>query len=107
MKSFIAVCLAKVPQIIGENLETPIHFAFSYDEEIGCVGVQTLLRELEQRPNKPRLCVIGEPTGMRVVRAHKGKISKRLYDPRSWKPIRVWRISVSMLSKLQLKSSLS
>lgn len=77
MKSFIAVCLAKVPQIIGENLETPIHFAFSYDEEIGCVGVQTLLRELEQRPNKPRLCVIGEPTGMRVVRAHKGKISKR------------------------------
>ena len=77
MKSFIAVCLAKVPQIIEENLETPIHFAFSYDEEIGCVGVQTLLRELEQRPNKPRLCVIGEPTGMRVVRAHKGKISKR------------------------------
>ena len=77
MKSFIAVCLAKVPQIIDRNLETPIHFAFSYDEEIGCVGVQTLLRELECRPNKPRLCVIGEPTGMRVVRAHKGKISKR------------------------------
>ena len=77
MKSFIAVCLAKVPQIVEKNLETPIHFAFSYDEEIGCVGVRTLLRELEQRPNKPRLCVIGEPTGMRVVRAHKGKISRR------------------------------
>ena len=46
MKSFIAICLAKVPQIIDLNLETPIHFAFSYDEEIGCVGVRTLLREL-------------------------------------------------------------
>ena len=77
MKSFIAVCLAKVPQIIDRNLETPIHFAFSYDEEIGCVGVQTLLRELEHRPNKPRLCIIGEPTGMKVIRSHKGKISKR------------------------------
>ena len=107
MKSFIAVCLAKVPQIIGENLETPIHFAFSYDEEIGCVGVQTLLRELEQRPNKPRLCVIGEPTGMRVVRAHKGKISKRLYDPRSGSPFGSGAYRCQCCRGLQLKSSLS
>ena len=77
MKSFIAVCLAKVPKIIDKNLETPIHLAFSYDEEIGCVGVRTLLQELAHRANKPRACVIGEPTGMQVVRAHKGKISKR------------------------------
>ncbi len=77
MKSFIAICLAKVPQIIQENLETPIHFAFSYDEEIGCVGVRTLLRELVKRPHKPKSCVIGEPTNMQVVRAHKGKTSKR------------------------------
>lgn len=77
MKSFIAVCLAKVPEIIENNLETPVHFAFSYDEEIGCVGVRTLLSELVNRHNKPRACVIGEPTGMHVVRAHKGKISKR------------------------------
>ena len=77
MKSFIAVCLAKVPEIVDRNFNTPIHFAFSYDEEIGCVGVQTLLRELEQRPNKPRCCIIGEPTGMHVIRSHKGKISKR------------------------------
>ena len=77
MKSFIAVCLAKVPQIIEQNLETPVHFAFSYDEEIGCVGVRTLLEELAGRANKPRACLIGEPTGMKVVRAHKGKISKR------------------------------
>ena len=77
MKSFIAVCLAKVPKIIDKNLETPIHLAFSYDEEIGCVGVRTLLQELAHRANKPHACVIGEPTGMQVVRAHKGKISKR------------------------------
>ena len=76
MKSFIAVALSKVPQMIDSNLETPVHFAFSYDEEIGCVGVRTLLQELENRPHKPRSCLIGEPTGMRVVRAHKGKISK-------------------------------
>lgn len=77
MKSFIAVCLAKVPQIIEQNLETPVHLAFSYDEEIGCVGVRTLLQELAIRKHKPRACLIGEPTGMKVVRAHKGKISKR------------------------------
>ena len=77
MKSFIAVCLAKVPQMIDRNLETPIHFAFSYDEEIGCVGVRTLLTQLQGRANKPKSVVIGEPTGMRVIRSHKGKISKR------------------------------
>ena len=77
MKSFIAVCLAKVPDMIERNLNTPIHFAFSYDEEIGCVGVQTLLKKLRERPHKPRLCLIGEPTGLQVVNAHKGKISRR------------------------------
>ena len=77
MKSFIAVCLTKTPQIIEKNLELPVHFSFSYDEEIGCIGVRTLLDVLEQRANKPRACLIGEPTGMAVVRAHKGKISRR------------------------------
>ncbi len=77
MKSFIAVCLAKARKMIDANLETPIHFAFSYDEEIGCIGVRTLLAELQQRPVKPRSCLIGEPTGLKVVRAHKGKKSRR------------------------------
>ncbi len=77
MKSFIAVCLAKVPEIIDMNLNTPVHLAFSYDEEIGCVGVRTLLTKLASRDNKPTACVIGEPTSMQVVRAHKGKISRR------------------------------
>lgn len=75
MKSFIGICLSRVPDIIDRNLETPVHFAFSYDEEIGCVGVRTLIDELENRPHKPKSCLIGEPTGMQVVEAHKGKSS--------------------------------
>lgn len=77
MKSFIAVCLAFAPEILRRNLETPVHFAFSYDEEIGCVGVRGLLDELARRPIKPTACIIGEPTQMKVVRAHKGKLSQR------------------------------
>ncbi len=77
MKSFIAICLAKVNKIKDMNLNTPIHFAFSYDEEVGCIGVRTLLAELKDRPVKPRSCLIGEPTGLKVVRSHKGKISRR------------------------------
>ncbi len=77
MKSFIAVCLAKARKMVDANLETPLHFAFSYDEEVGCIGVRTLLAELSQRPVKPRHCLIGEPTGLKVVHAHKGKKSRR------------------------------
>ena len=76
MKAFIGVCLAKVPDIVDRNLETPFHLAFSYDEEIGCVGIHTLLDVLKHRSNKPVSCLIGEPTGMQVVVAHKGKHSK-------------------------------
>ncbi len=77
MKSFIAVSLAYAPQIIARNLETPVHFSFSYDEEVGCVGVRGLLDELARRPVKPTGCIVGEPTRMEVVRAHKGKLSAR------------------------------
>ncbi|MDH3695201.1 MAG: acetylornithine deacetylase, partial [Gammaproteobacteria bacterium] len=77
MKSFIGVCLYLVPKILQTPLETPIHLAFSYDEEIGCVGVRTLLSELARRDVKPKACLIGEPTEMGIIRAHKGKLSKR------------------------------
>ena len=77
MKGFIAVCLAAVPAIGARNLDVPVHLALSYDEEIGCVGVRGLLAELERRAVRPRACVIGEPTGMRIIRAHKGKLSQR------------------------------
>ena len=72
MKSFIAICLALAPQIKAADLAQPIHFAFSYDEEIGCRGVPSLVNSLAQRTPKPRLCIVGEPTELRAVTAHKG-----------------------------------
>ncbi|MFT3986031.1 acetylornithine deacetylase [Aestuariivirga sp.] len=78
MKGFIACCLAMAPQAVKAKLKTPIHFAFSYDEEIGCVGVRRLLDLLKDAPVKPRLCIVGEPTMMQAVTAHKGKLGFRV-----------------------------
>lgn len=72
MKTFIAVCLAAVPAMTKRNLKEPVHLAFSYDEEVGCIGVGGLLDYLKQAQIKPRLGIIGEPTEMGVVDAHKG-----------------------------------
>lgn len=77
MKGFIATVLASVPHFIRVAQTTPIHLAFSYDEEVGCKGVPGLLSGLSQSSTKPRACVIGEPTGMRVAVAHKGKRAYR------------------------------
>lgn len=77
MKSFIAVCLAFVPKFLAANPTTPIHLCFSFDEEVGCVGVRHLLRYLDDQPVRPRGVIIGEPTSMRVINAHKGKASLR------------------------------
>lgn len=78
MKGFIACCLAIAPMAVRAALKTPIHFAFSYDEEIGCVGVRRLLDMLKLAPIKPRLCIVGEPTLMQAVTAHKGKLGFRV-----------------------------
>lgn len=77
MKGFIAICLAYAPEFLLRGLETPIHLAFSYDEEIGCVGVQTLIEKMKHMPVKPAMCIVGEPTSMDVSLGHKGK---RSYD---------------------------
>ena len=77
MKGYIAACLTKVEDILEADLATPVHFAFSYDEEVGCVGVTDLLEELKKKPVQPRACIIGEPTSMKVIRAHKGMLFKR------------------------------
>lgn len=77
MKGFIASVLAAVPVFLGRELELPVHLAFSYDEEVGCVGVRPMLAELEKRPHKPVLCLIGEPTGLKPVLGHKGKLAMR------------------------------
>ena len=72
MKSFIALCLAKVPQMQARALPVPIHLAFSYDEEIGCTGVRSLIADVAKRTPRPALCVVGEPTEMQVILGHKG-----------------------------------
>ncbi len=73
MKGFIAVVLALAPEFARRELKTPLHFAFSYDEEIGCIGVGRLIADLAQAGIKPASCIVGEPTLMRPVIAHKGK----------------------------------
>jgi acetylornithine deacetylase len=78
MKGFIACCLTMAQSAARTRLRTPIHLAFSYDEEIGCVGVRRLLDLLKDAPIKPRLCIVGEPTLMQAVTAHKGKLGFRV-----------------------------
>lgn len=71
MKGFIATALALLPEFTALGLKRPLHFAFSFDEEVGCVGVRRLLDDLKTAGIKPALAIIGEPTSMRVVGAHK------------------------------------
>ena len=73
MKGFIAVCLSLVPQIKIKKLKKPIHFIFSYDEEIGCVGIRKLIPFLKRLKPKPNFCLVGEPTEMKIINQHKGK----------------------------------
>ncbi|WAC27732.1 acetylornithine deacetylase [Ancylobacter sp. SL191] len=75
MKGFIATCLAMVPQMTATKLATPIHLLVSYDEEIGCTGVVPAVRRLGVDLPLPRACIVGEPSSMRVVDAHKSGIA--------------------------------
>src|SRR5471030_1162327 len=77
MKGYIACVLAAVPELLAAPLRLPVHIALSYDEEVGCLGVRSLLAELERRPHKPLLCIIGEPTELKPVLGHKGKLAMR------------------------------
>jgi len=69
MKAFSAIGLALVPEM--NRLRFPLHFALSYDEEVGCLGAPDLIRELTANVPRPRAVFVGEPTSMRVVTAHK------------------------------------
>jgi acetylornithine deacetylase len=77
MKGYLACVLAAVPALVAQPLQVPVHLAFSYDEEVGCLGVRSLLAELQQREPKPLACIIGEPTELRPVLGHKGKLAMR------------------------------
>lgn len=78
MKGFLACVLAAVPDFKRRSLKTPIHIAFSYDEEIGCVGVRPMIAELGRSLPRPRMVFVGEPTSMTVVDAHKGPVRWRI-----------------------------
>ncbi|GAB5505844.1 MAG: acetylornithine deacetylase [Rhizobiaceae bacterium] len=72
MKGFIAACLAIAPEFAANELRRPLHFAFTYDEEVGCFGARALMEELTKAEFKPSVAIIGEPTEMRVIEGHKG-----------------------------------
>src|SRR5271154_2891489 len=76
MKGFIGIILAQAPKFVAalnaERLDAPLHYALSYDEEVGCLGVRGLIRDLEENNIRPAGCVVGEPTSMQPIIAHKG-----------------------------------
>ncbi|KTD51558.1 acetylornithine deacetylase [Legionella quinlivanii] len=77
MKGFIAVVMAMIPQFKEMKLAHPVHFAFSYDEEVGCLGAPFMIEHIKRQGINPAACIVGEPTSMRPVIAHKGKESFR------------------------------
>ncbi|WP_215787816.1 acetylornithine deacetylase [Pantoea dispersa] len=77
MKGFLACMLAAVPHFLAQPLRQPLHLAISYDEEVGCLGVRSLVKALAQRSERPAICLIGEPTELRPVLGHKGKLAIR------------------------------
>ena len=76
MKGFIGIILAQAPQFVAalnsNRLDAPLHYALSYDEEVGCLGVRGLIRDLQENGIRPAGCVVGEPTSMQPIIAHKG-----------------------------------
>src|SRR6185312_10047511 len=74
MKGFLACVLALAPSFKARGLKVPIHIAFSYDEEVGCTGVRPMIAELGKSLPLPRMVLVGEPTSMTVVDAHKGPV---------------------------------
>lgn len=77
MKGFVACAVTAMASAAGRPVRRPLQLALSFDEEIGCVGVRHLLRQLEGTLPAPHLCIVGEPTMMRIGTGHKGKSAYR------------------------------
>ncbi len=77
MKGFVAAAVAAMLRAATRDLKVPLHLALSYDEEVGCMGVRSLIDILADAPVKPAMCIVGEPTGMQVATGHKGKVALR------------------------------
>jgi acetylornithine deacetylase len=72
MKGFIAACMAMAPAYAARDLTRPLHFCFTHDEEVGCLGARNLVEVLRARDLRPGIALIGEPTEMRIIEGHKG-----------------------------------
>jgi acetylornithine deacetylase len=77
MKGFLACALAAADRASRRILRTPLELAFSYDEEVGCLGVRSLIEDMATWAIRPRLCIVGEPTRLRTAIGHKGKTAVR------------------------------
>lgn len=77
MKGFVACAVEAMLLAARRPLRVPLHLALSYDEEVGCMGVRSLIDLLAAAPVRPRFCIVGEPTGMQVATGHKGKVALR------------------------------
>ena len=75
MKGFCASAIRIMCEASNKKLNTPLHLALSFDEEIGCIGVRSLIEMLKTSPVKPKMCIVGEPTLLAVASGHKGKIA--------------------------------
>lgn len=78
MKGFLACALAAAPDFAAAPLKRPVHFAISYDEEVGCLGAPSMISAMAAGNPKPSAVIVGEPTGMKVVTGHKGLYSVRV-----------------------------
>ena len=72
MKGFIAAAVTMAPRFAALDLKRPVHFAFTYDEEVGCFGAQALATTLRDKGLRPAIAIIGEPTSMQIIEGHKG-----------------------------------
>jgi acetylornithine deacetylase len=85
MKGFVAAMLAAVPDLLAANLARPVHLFLSYDEEVSCDGARRLVDDLGESGLLPALCIVGEPTGMQPVLAHKGRLAaEALVRGKAW-----------------------
>ena len=75
MKGFVACAISIALKATEQKLSTPLHVALSYDEEIGCIGVRSMINTLKKSPVRPAMCIVGEPTNMKVATGHKGKVA--------------------------------
>ncbi|HTW75058.1 MAG TPA: acetylornithine deacetylase [Steroidobacteraceae bacterium] len=77
MKGFLACALRAAALAAARPLQLPLQLAFSYDEEVGCLGVRSLIDDMARWHERPRFCIVGEPTALRIAVGHKGKIALR------------------------------